>query len=215
MNIKIQEGLPPMFKSVSDSGQISDIDGLRIVLEMLYSVTYVNPNGLTSDNIPNTICYRCYVLGYMIPSLLGDLASKDMYTLWSIYGQAAIPTGMKAMPPTKIPILSSSKDYAMFMKLCNAGKTLAIFNDMKKPIWTKIEPPGTTTPPGATKPPQPPIYELCNNVDEESKRIVSQASVIYKDAVDALKYFHNQLDTSNKLYPGDTEDTNLYQPNPI
>ena len=214
MNIPVREGLPPMFKSMSDSGQISDLDGLRTVLEMLYAVTYVNPNGLTSDSIPNTLCYRCYVLGSVIPSLLGGLASQDMQTLWSIYGQRAIPTGMKAMPPTKIPILSSSKDYAMFMKLCNAGKSLATFNNIKSPIWTQMEPPGTTTPPGATSPPKPPIYDKCNNVDEESKRIVSQASVIYKDAVDALAYFHNQLDTSIIIYPGDTKDTSLYQPNP-
>ena len=208
MNIKVKEGIP-MFKSMSDNGQISDIDSLRSVLEMLYTVTYSNTQGMTSDNVPNTLCYRAYMLGSMIPSLLGGLAKQDMQTLWSIYGQAAIPTGVKAIPPTKVPIIATSKDYAMFMKLCSGGEALATFISSKPPIWTQLQPPGS---PAYTPP--PPIHDLCDKTDAASKKKVAQVKTVYNDVVEALKYFHNQLDTSSMVYPGDSDDTSLYQPNP-
>jgi hypothetical protein len=133
-----------------------------------------------------------------------------MQTLFETYGQASIPTGMKAIPPPKIPILSSTKDYAMFMQLCTAGNALGVFVTSNPPIWTQLPIPGTTP---STSPAPP--RDLCNNTDATSQKIVGQATALYNQIREALVYFHNQLNTGTIVYSGDSADTSLYAPNPV
>jgi len=185
----------------SDSQSVNTLDDMRAFLEELYTVTYTEE---VSNNIKYTICYKLYVLGTYIPSVLSVIQTISMEDFFSKYGSPpASPLSGSQTPPAP-GILTSTQDYMMLLQLYNAGLNIRTIcgggsTDSTFKIWTQDFNGDKVT-----------THDKCENIDMNTSGIISQAMPLYKVIKTCLEHFHNQTANSQTISHGDNYDTSLH-----
>lgn len=192
-----KEGIVSL-SELQNSGKVNDIDGLRDFLEKCWAITYINPNGIEND-IKNTTCYQAYVLGSIIPAVIGNIPNQSMKEIWATYSQDAFSNSVPQPQPIPVPIIATNTDYIMLLQLCSYADALNCIIKTNPPIWSQSK--GNN---GKTV-----TTDLCNNSDTQSLAISVLATSLLDKIKESLNHFHDQLKNSRTLNNGgDTSGTN-------
>jgi len=195
---KIVEG-DVSLPSGQNQASVGSLKDLRTFLEQMYMISTLNENDITTDGVQQSACYKISILGTFIPSVLGNLASTDMQTLQSIYGDQTTQPLMAGMPnptvsPPIPPVINGNQDYIMFLTLCTYGNLLSVYNALG--IWVRY--------PGSDN--NKVVAELCTAPTGDQVYLLQSARNMLNIIKQCLAYFHNQS-MPNQSSPGDAYDT--------